>query len=92
MAPRHRLPARIFYAVILGGVVVGSALCAAAGWVYLQSGEPRPTGHRVWDGIADEFVIPVCVMVGATFGGLVGVATAVIADKPSRYRATTNRT
>jgi hypothetical protein len=84
MTARHRLTARGFYAVILGGVVVGTTLCATAGWVYLHSGEPRPTGRRIWDGLADEFVIPICVMVGATFGGLVGVATAVIADKAPR--------
>ena len=68
----RRLPAGIFYGVIVGGVVLGLALSAVAGWSYLTFGKTKPAGRRIWDGIADEFVIPVCVMVGATFGGLLG--------------------
>ena len=32
-------------------------------------------------GMAAEFVIPVCVMIGSTFGGMAGVAIAMICDR-----------
>jgi uncharacterized membrane protein YhhN len=77
----HRLPARLFYGVVVMGVMLGALGCAAAGWWYLRFSEARPTGRRVWDGVAEEFVVPICVMIGATFGGLIGVAAAIALDR-----------
>ena len=74
---KPRLPARVFYGVIVAGVLLGIAACAAAGWVYLEAGDRKPIGRRIWDGIAEDFVIPVCVVIGATFGGLAGFFLAV---------------
>lgn len=76
-----RLPARMFYGVIVAGVLLGITACAAAGWVYLRFGDVKPTGRRIWDADAAAFVIPICVMIGATFGGLAGVAAAVLWDR-----------
>ena len=81
-----RLPARVFYGLIVAGVVLGALVCAAAGWASLEFGNTKPTGRRIWDGIADQFVVPVCVMVGATFGGLMGVAAAIACDKQVQRR------
>jgi hypothetical protein len=81
---KSRLPARVFYGVIVAGVLLGVAACAAAGWVYLHFGDHRPTGRQIWDADAGDFVIPVCVMIGATYGGLMGVAAAVILDRSTR--------
>jgi hypothetical protein len=85
-ARRARLPARLFYGLILGGVLLGAAAFAAAGWSYLAFGDARPTGRRVWDGIADQFVVPISAMIGATFGGLLGVVAAVGLDARRRRR------
>lgn len=87
VATRPRLPARVFYGVIVAGVLLGIAVCAVAGWWYLNSGDAKPTGRRIWDADAEAFVIPICVMIGATFGGLAGVAAAVLWDR----RAGTHR-
>lgn len=76
----HRLPARWFYGLIVGGVVLGLTGCVAAGWFYLEYGGRQPSGRRVWDGLASEFVIPVCAMIGSTFGGLAGVMAAMVCD------------
>jgi len=81
------LSARIFYGLIVAGVVLGAAACAAMGWAYLEFGEVKPTGRRVWDGMADQFVLPVAVMIGATFGGLIGVAMAILWDGRKRRSA-----
>jgi hypothetical protein len=77
----HRLPAWVFYGVIVAGVVVGALGCTASGWWYVEYAGARPTGRRVWDGVADQFVVPICVMIGATFGGLLGVAVAIAWDR-----------
>ena len=58
------------------GSTADIAACAAAGWAYLHFGDRKPTGRRIWDADAGDFVIPVCVMIGATFGGLAGVLWA----------------
>jgi hypothetical protein len=79
-APNARLSARAFYGVIVAGLVLGVAVCGAAGWAYLEYGDRRPTGRRIWDAMAAEFVIPVCVIVGATFGGVMGFVAAVFWD------------
>jgi hypothetical protein len=71
----------VFYGLIVAGVLLGVAVSAAAGWVYLEFGDARPTGRRIWDADAAAFVIPVCVVVGATFGGLAGVLAAVLLDR-----------
>jgi len=82
----YRLPARLFFGVIIAGVVLGSLVCAAAGWWYLEFSGTRPTGRRVWDGVAEQFVVPICVMIGATFGGLLGLVTAIALDVRARRR------
>lgn len=86
---RPRLSAPVFYSVIIMGVILGIMLSVAAGWTYLQSNERKPTGRRIWEADAANFVIPICVMVGATFGGLAGVASAVLLEKLMARRPTT---
>jgi hypothetical protein len=81
-----RLRARDFYGIIVAGVLVGAIACAATGWIYLESGTGKPTGRRIWDGVAEQFVVPICTMVGATFGGLLGLATAIAMDFRTRQR------
>lgn len=85
----HRLPVRVFYVVIVAGVVLGSLVCAGSGWWYLEFSGTRPTGRRVWDGVADHFVVPICVMIGSTFGGLLGLVIAIALDFRSRRRRST---
>jgi hypothetical protein len=75
------LSARVFYGVILAGVLSGCVLAAISGWVYLIAGDRRPTGRRIWDGTAEDFLIPIGMMVGATFGGLAGFGLAVILER-----------
>ncbi len=85
---KTRLSARVFYGVILAGVLLGSLASGGAAWAYLESGDREPTGRRVWGDVAKTFVIPVAVMMGATFGGLMGFFVAVVLDRrqqrPSR--------
>jgi len=78
---KPHLSARVFYGVIIGGVFVGIAVCAIAGWAYLEYDDRKPTGRRIWATTASDFLIPVCVMVGATFGGMMGVAAAVLWER-----------
>ncbi len=73
----NHLSARLFYGIILGGLLLGLTTCSLGGWVYMEFGDRTPTGHRIWEGIARVFVIPICAMIGSTFGGLFGVAVAV---------------
>ena len=77
---KPHLPARVFYGIIVAGIVLGIVLCALGGWAYLEAGDRKPTGRRAHRGSAEVFVIPVCVIVGGTFGGLGGVAVAVTWD------------
>jgi hypothetical protein len=72
-----RLPARVFYGVIVAGVLLGAVAAGAGAWGYLASGAARPDARRIWADVADDLVIPVAVMMGGTFGGLAGVAAAV---------------
>src|SRR5687768_6681500 len=80
-AKKPRLPARVFYGVIVAGVLLGGLAAAAGGWLYLESGEAAPTGRRVWGDVASGFVIPVGVMMGATFGGIAGFLLAVVLER-----------
>ena len=83
MDAKSSLKGCAFYGLIVAGVVIGAGFCAAAGWGYLESPGAKPTGHRIWEGVAEQFVLPICVMIGATFGGLLGLATAIAAELPS---------
>ena len=76
-----RLPARVFYGVILAGVILGAL--AAGMWAvqYLEAGDREPTGRRVWGDVARGLVVPIAVMMGSTFGGLVGFFTAAAWEK-----------
>jgi len=85
-ANRPRLPPRSFYGIILAAVALGAVICAAGGWSYLESNALRPTGRRIWDGTAEQFVLPICVMIGATFGGLAGLTIAILIDSRGRPR------
>jgi hypothetical protein len=85
-ADPSRLRSRTFYGIILAAVAVGAVICAAGGWTYLESNAQRPTGRRIWDGAAEQFVLPICVMIGATFGGLAGLTTAILIDSRGRRR------
>jgi hypothetical protein len=84
---RPRLRGRFFYGIIVAGVVFGAALSAATGWALLEWGAEKPTGRRIWDGIAEQFVVPISAMIGATFGGLAGLAAAIGVDLGVRRRA-----
>ena len=55
-------------------------MSAATGWAYIEWNAGKPTGRRIWDGIAEHFVVPISVMIGATFGGLTGLAAAIGLD------------
>ncbi len=82
-----RLPALVFYGVIIAGVLLGIAVCGGAAWAYLQAGDSEPTGRRIWGDVAKEFVVPIAVMMGSTFGGLFGVVTAVMWERRIGNRA-----
>jgi hypothetical protein len=79
-----RLSARAFYGLIAACVVTGSLLAGVGAWAYLREGNRSPEAIRVWGDVATDLVIPVAVMMGGTFGGLVGVAAAVLLDRCSR--------
>jgi hypothetical protein len=79
-----RLPARTFYGIIAAGVALGAAAAGGGAWVYATSDAARPDGRRVLADVAAEIVVPVAVMMGATFGGLTGVASAVVLDRRNR--------
>lgn len=81
---RSRLSARAFYGVIAAGVVVGSLLAAVGAWAYLREGSRSPEALRVWGDVAADLLIPIAAMMGGTFGGLAGVAAAVLLDRPGR--------
>src|SRR5271156_1600414 len=70
------LSSRLFYGIILMGLWLGLFASCSGGWVYLQ-GDRKPSGRGIWEESAGQFVIPICAIVGATFGGLAGVAAAV---------------
>ncbi|MBA4190571.1 MAG: hypothetical protein C0467_21500 [Planctomycetaceae bacterium] len=78
---RPRLPATVFYGVLLAGVLLGFLACGGAAWAYLEAGEREPTGRRIWGDVAKEFVVPIALMIGSTFGGLSGFAFAVLWDR-----------
>ncbi len=81
---KSRLPASSFYGLIVFGVLAGVGLAAFGAWLYLEAGDRVPTGRRIWADLGASFVVPVAVMVGGTFGGLAGLAAAVISEKWSR--------
>lgn len=81
---RPHLPARVYYGVIVAGVVFGVALAVFGGYMYLESGDRKPAGRRIWDGAAEGFVLPICAMVGGTFGGLAGFAAAAVLEARGR--------
>lgn len=84
MSTKPRLPARVFYGTIVAGMLLGVGLGVLSGWLYLDSGDRKPTGRRIWDGSAEAFVIPIGVMVGATFGGVAGFVAAAAWDRRSQ--------
>jgi hypothetical protein len=74
--PRTKLSARLFYGIIVSGLLFGMSASCLGGWLYLD-GSGKPTGHSIWNESASQFVIPICAIIGATFGGLSGVGGAV---------------
>ncbi|MDB5307356.1 MAG: hypothetical protein JWO38_1558 [Gemmataceae bacterium] len=76
-----RLPARVFYGIIVAGVAFGVLAAGGAARAHLKADGPRPDARRVWGDVADDLVGPVAVMVGGTFGGLAGFGVAVLADR-----------
>ena len=81
-----RLSARAFYGLIVAGVVAGSLLASLGAWAYLREGSQNPEALRVWGDVAADLVIPIAAMMGGTFGGLAGVAAAVLLDRAGRTR------
>lgn len=78
-ATRQQMSARIFYGLILAGVLSGVLVCSLGGYLYLSdAAHLKPTGRRIWEASAEQFVVPICVMIGGTFGGMAGVAAAVL--------------
>ena len=80
-----RLPARTFYGLIVGGLLLGVALAVGGALAYLQ-GDRKPDARRIWGDVANELVVPVAVMVGGTFGALAGLAGAVTLDRRKSLR------
>ncbi len=76
--------ARTFYGVIAAGVALGAVAAGGGAWGYVTSDAARPDGRRVLADVAEEIVVPIAVMMGATFGGLAGVAAAVLLDRKDR--------
>jgi hypothetical protein len=76
-----RLRARTYYTVIAAGVALGAGIAGGGASASLVDGNAKPDGRRVLADVADELVVPVAVMMGGTFGGLVGVAAAVALDR-----------
>ena len=83
----HPISARTFYGIILAGFALGIGLAAGSAWAYHTVGGRHAEGRGVYDGIADALVLPVAVMAGATFGGLAGVAAAVVVERKRTGRA-----
>jgi hypothetical protein len=83
-AVKTRLPARTFYGLILLGTLVGVLLAAGGAWAYLRSNADRPAARGVWADVAGDLVVPLAGMMGGTFGGLAGVAAAVLLDRVRR--------
>ncbi len=83
---RPRLPSVVFYGIILAGVVFGAATAALAGWYYLEQGNANPVGRRIWSDVAKWLVIPICAMIGTTFGGLIGFFTAAILERSQQRK------
>jgi len=83
----HRLPAAVFYGAILAGIILGAVICGIAAWMYLDAGEREPTSRRIWGDVAREFVIPIALMMGSTFGGLASLTVAVICERRLANRA-----
>jgi hypothetical protein len=75
------LSGRVFYGVIVAGVLLGAAAALASGWAHLSPDAAEPDRPRVGPGWIGVFVLAVCGMVGATFGGLLGLAAAVLLDR-----------
>ena len=70
------LPSWLYYGTIVSGLLIGMIVCCLGGWFYLL--EHHKLSSRIsWDDNASQFVIPVCAIVGATFGGIAGVAAAL---------------
>jgi hypothetical protein len=69
----------VFYGLIVAGVLLGSAAAAVGGWAYSRTGAPE--GRGVSGDAAKGLVVPIAAMVGATFGGLAGVALAVVLER-----------
>ena len=88
-----RLPARAFYGIIVAGLVTGMGLAAVLVWVHRTDQRGRAAGANDFDGLFAAVMGPlmylVAVMLGATFGGLAGVAVAVLIEKrrPGQPRA-----
>ncbi|HEX4606566.1 MAG TPA: hypothetical protein VH092_00015 [Urbifossiella sp.] len=75
-----RLRARTFYGLIVAGVALGVGAAGGGAWAYVQREDARPEGRRVLADVASQVVVPIAAMMGGTFGGLAGVATAILFD------------
>lgn len=80
-AAKSRLSGPAFYGIIAAGVVAGSLLASLAAWFSLREGNGNPEAIRIWGDVAADLVIPIAAMIGGTFGGLAGVAVAVLLDR-----------
>jgi hypothetical protein len=79
--PRFSPPA--FYGIILAGFVVGIALAAGATWWQVGPRAERP-GRDGFDVLRGGYAVLVAVFIGGTFGGLAGVAVAILVEKHRR--------
>jgi hypothetical protein len=70
-----RLSSKVFYGIIASCFFLGLTASCMGGWTYLQ-GDLKPTSRGIWEDTSTQFLIPVCAMIGATFGGLTGVLLA----------------
>ncbi len=80
-AAKSLLSGRVFYGIIASGVVAGSLLASLAAWFSLKEANRNPEAIRIWGDVASDLAIPIAAMMGGTFGGLAGVAVAVLLDR-----------
>jgi hypothetical protein len=76
-AIERQLPARVFYPILVAGVLLGALAAGAGAWMHLDAGDREATGRRIWGA---EITAPIAVMMGSTFGGLAGFAIAAVWD------------
>jgi hypothetical protein len=81
------LPSWFYHGTIILGLLIGMLACCLGGWFYLLE-DHKVSGRSIWEDNASQFVVPVCAIVGATFGGIAGVGAVAgfTAFRRTRYK------